>query len=179
MKNRSLLLNSFLSTLIFCICSFGQLKAQEPTPNFWDQVRFGGGIGLSFGSGYFSGTLAPSAIYEFNPQFAAGLGLNFTYRSEKDFYNSTIFGGSVITLYNVIPQIQLSAELEQLKEHRSYDPDIIFVRAPEVDFWYTALFLGAGYRTQYVTVGVRYDVLYKENESIYGTAWLPFVRVYF
>ena len=179
MNKHSQLFKSLMIIMVFCCTILPELKAQEPAPSFWDNVRFGGGLGLSFGSGYFSGTIAPSAIYEFNEQFAAGLGLNFTYRSEKDFFNSTIVGGSVLTLYNVIPEIQLSAELEQLKEHRNYDPDIIFVRAPDVDFWYTALFVGAGYRTQNVTVGVRYDVLYKENESIYGTAWLPFVRVYF
>jgi hypothetical protein len=154
-------------------------QAQEAKSDFWNRVRFGGGIGLSFGDGYFSGTVAPSAIYEFNERFAAGLGLNGTYRSEKDFYRSTILGGSVLALFNVIPEIQLSAELEELHEQRNYDKDIAFVRPPETSFWYTALFIGAGYRTRFVTVGIRYDILYQEGESIYGTAWMPFVRVYF
>ncbi len=173
-KIKFLLLNFLL------LCMYFNTTHGQETPNeFWSKVRFGGGVGLSFGSDYFSGTLAPSAIYEFDEKFAAGLGLNATYRSEKDFYRSTILGGSVLALYNIIQAIQLSAELEQLNENRRYDQRLIFVREPETNFWYTALFLGAGYRLQHVTVGLRYDVLYKEGESIYGTAWLPFVRVYF
>jgi len=83
--------------LITCL-SFLNIKAQENSNNFWKQVRFGGGIGLSFGDGFFSGTLSPSAIYEFNDQLALGLGLNGTYNSRKNQYKSTIFGGSIIGL---------------------------------------------------------------------------------
>jgi long-subunit fatty acid transport protein len=155
-------------------------NAQEDDKfQFWDHVRFGGGIGLSFGNNFFSGTLAPSAIYEFNQQFALGVGLNGTYNSLKDEYTSTILGGSVLGLYNVIPQIQLSAEFERLHANRKYDSRIIWLIPPKTEFWYSGLFLGAGYRTQNVTMGVRYDVLYKENQSFYASAWAPFVRVYF
>jgi len=162
-----------------CLFSFAEIQAQEEASNFWQNVRFGGGIGLSFGSGFFSGTLAPSAIYEFNEQFAMGVGLNGTYNSLKNEYTSTILGGSVLSLFNVIPEIQLSAEFERLYANRSYDKSIIFVQAPETDFWYSGLFLGAGYRTNNVTAGIRYDVLYEENKSFYASAWTPFVPVYF
>jgi len=49
-------------------------NAQEQKNEFWSHVQFGGGIGLSFGNEFFSGTVAPSVIYEFNEQFALGLG---------------------------------------------------------------------------------------------------------
>ena len=65
-------------------------KAQDKDPNFWSNVQYGGGLGISFGSNYFSGTISPSAVYRFNPRFALGLGLNFTYNTEKNFYESTI-----------------------------------------------------------------------------------------
>jgi len=152
------------------------LNAQETPSNFWKNVRFGGGIGLSFGDGFFSGTLAPSAIYEFNEQFALGLGLNGTYNSLKDRYTSTIIGGSVLSLYNVFPELQLSAEFEELNVNRSYDSQLGF---EDDNYWYPALFVGAGYRASNVTFGVRYDLLYDEHDSIYANAWMPFVRVYF
>ena len=69
--------------------------SQDQNSSFWSQVRIGGGIGLSFGSGFFSGTLAPSAIYDFNEKFSLGLGLNGTYSTQKNFYKSSIIGGSV------------------------------------------------------------------------------------
>lgn len=93
------------------------LSQNQDSPDFWNHVRFGGGVGISFGDGFFSGTLAPSAIYEFNDQFALGLGLNGTYNKQKNFYQSTVFGGSILGFFNPIEEIQLSAEFEELNVH--------------------------------------------------------------
>lgn len=153
--------------------SWSQNQRQD---EFWDHVRFGGGIGLSFGNGFFSGTLAPSAIYQVNRQFALGVGLTGTYNSQKDRYNSTILGGSVLALYNVIPEIQFSAEFEELNVTRRYEYDGLNYRE---NYWYPALFMGVGFHSRNVTVGIRYDVLYKNTKSIYANAFVPFVRVYF
>lgn len=131
---------------------------------------------MSFGNGFFSGTLAPSAIYQFNPQFAAGVALTGTYNSQKNRYNSTILGGSVLALYNVIPEIQFSAEFEELNVTRNYKYDGLNYRE---NYWYPALFVGVGFHSRHVTVGIRYDVLYKNQKSIYADAFVPFVRVYF
>ena len=144
--------------------------------DFWNHVRFGGGIGLSFGDGFFSGTLAPSAIYQFNEQVALGLGLTGTYNSQKDFYKSSIFGASVVGLLNPIREIQLSAEFEELNVSRKWDSRTGFA---DENYWYPALFLGVGYNSGPVTFGIRFDVLYDRNKSIYSESWVPFVRVYF
>lgn len=170
-------------TLIVCFLSISfsfsavaQLASSQTSPDFWSHVRFGGGIGLSFGDGFFSGTLAPSAIYEFNPQFALGVGINGTYNTQKDIYKSTVIGGSLIGLFNPIPEIQLSAEFEELNVSRKWDDRL---RYANENYWYPALFLGAGFRTHNVSIGVRYDVLYDKKKSIYADAWAPFIRVYF
>lgn len=167
-----------LFIVIFCFLtsSFWSLKAQDDSFKFWDHVRFGGGLGLSFGDGFFSGTIAPSAIYEFNDQFALGVGLNGTYNSLKNTYKSTIVGGSILSLFNVIPELQFSAEFEELNVSRKYDTAFAI---EDENYWYPALFLGAGYRNQNFTMGIRYDVLYDSNRSIYANAWMPFVRIYF
>ncbi|MDX1462554.1 MAG: hypothetical protein R3359_05815 [Marinirhabdus sp.] len=58
---------SFLFTPFLFLIFFQQnCTAQETEPTFWDRVQFGGGLGIGFGNGFFSGTLAPSAIYNFN-----------------------------------------------------------------------------------------------------------------
>ena len=153
--------------------SFSQANKNE----FWQHLRFGGGIGLSFGDGFFSGTLAPSAIYQVNDQFAAGLALHGTYASLKNDTNATILGGSVLALYNVIPEIQLSAEFEELHVTRKYK----YWGSPDEtrNYWYPALFLGVGFHSNNFTIGIRYDVLFDADESIYASAFAPFVRVYF
>lgn len=171
---RNMLLRNLI---ILCIaCWYATGTAQENLPGFWEHVHFGGGVGLSFGDGFFSGTLAPGAVYEFNEQFALGIGASFSYNRQKNLYETTIAGGSILTLYNIIPELQASAEFEQLNVSRKYDAAL---QLNNDNYWYPALFLGAGYRAGNVTMGVRYDILYNENKSIYATAWMPFARVYF
>lgn len=170
------------TTLIFFIITsvsinaVAQMNSAAESSDFWNHVRFGGGIGLSIGDGFFSGTLAPSAIYEFNPQFALGVGLNGTYNTQKNAYKSTVLGGSLIGLYNPIPEIQLSAEFEELNVNRKWDDRLAIA---DENYWYPALFVGAGYRMSNVAIGIRYNVLYTKKKSIYADAWAPFVRVYF
>jgi hypothetical protein len=163
--------------LAFFSFNFSTLKAQESQDSFWNNVRFGGGLGLSFGNGFFSGTIAPSAIYEFDNQFAAGVGLNATYAKRQNWFKSTILGASVISLYSPIEALQLSAEFEELNVNRDFDEN--FVANADDNYWYPALFLGAGYRTGNVTIGIRYDVLYDEDKSIFADPWMPFFRFYF
>lgn len=149
--------------------------AQDDTKKgrFLDKVSFGGGLGLNVVNGNFSATVAPSAIYNFNEYISAGPSLIYSYQS-NDFFKSSLYGGSIIGLFNPIQQIQLSTELEQLRVNR-----LIKSTDFEDDFWNTAFFVGAGYRARNVTIGVRYNLLYKDGESIYANAWAPFVRVYF
>jgi len=149
-------------------------QAQEE--NFWNKVSFGGGLGVGFGSNYTNIVVAPSAIYNFNEYFAAGLGLQGSYVRDKNFYESYMYGPSLIVLGNPIPEIQLSAELEQLRVNVDYDDELKF---QDDNFWNTALFLGIGYRTNNITLGVRYNVLHDSDKNVYSDALMPFVRVYF
>ena len=162
--------------LIMVFCNIELIVAQDQTGDFWNHVRYGGGIGVSFGDGFFSGTLAPSAIYEFNNHVALGLGLNATFNNQKQVYKSTILGGSLIGLYNVLDALQISAEFEELNVNRKYDVNL---NIQDDNYWSPALFLGAGYRSGNVTFGIRYDVLYDRDKSIYIDPWAPFVRFYF
>jgi hypothetical protein len=167
---------SIFLVLVVIFTTFQSINAQGEKSDFWQHVRYGGGIGLNFGDGFFSGTLAPSAIYEFNNQVALGVGLNGTYNSQKNFYKSTIFGGSLIGLFSPINEIQLSAEFEELNVSRKWEDDLGIA---DENYWVPALFIGAGYRNGNVTFGIRYDVLYDREKSIYADPWAPFVRFYF
>ncbi|WP_240491668.1 alpha-ketoglutarate decarboxylase [Flavivirga aquatica] len=144
--------------------------------DFWNHVRYGGGLGLNFGNHFFSATLAPNAVYEFDKNFALGLGLSATFNNQKKVYKSTILGASLIGLYNVINELQISAEFEELNINRRYDVNI---NIPDDNYWLPALFIGAGYRSGNIIFGIRYDLLYDEDKSIYSDPWAPFVRFYF
>lgn len=164
-----------LYIVLFCVSTVSSSQNLENTNTFWDHVRFGGGIGLSFGDGFFSGTLAPSAIYQFNEEFGLGLGLNGTYNSLKNNYNSTILGVSVISLFNPIPELQVSGEFEQLNVNQKFENS----NFEDENYWLPALYVGLGYRTNNVTFGMRYDLLFDKNKSVFANAWTPFVRVFF
>lgn len=169
-----------LAISIFMLSTVGvtaQNSGSAAKSEFWSRVQFGGSAGLSFGSNYTNIALAPGAIYNFNKYFAAGVGLQGSYIKVKDSYQSYIYGGSVVTLFHPIREIQLSAELEQVRVNTEYD--LVDGTTFDDDFWNTALFLGAGYRTNNVTIGVRYNVLHDDDKNIYADPFMPFVRFYF
>jgi hypothetical protein len=168
--------------VLIILLSVNSLLAQNEKPrlpaqsnSFWNNVRYGGSLGLSFGNGGFTGALAPSAIYDFNRYFSSGLVLSGAYTSQGSF-KATSLGGSVIGMFRPIKEIQLSTEYEQLNINRRYEFDGGTFREQE---WVPALFLGIGFNTGPVVTGVRYDVLHDENKSFYSSAFMPFVSVYF
>ena len=168
-----------LLTVFFTVLVSLPLSAQNTNDSnqFWNNVQFGGGIGLNFGDGFFSGAISPNAIYNINPYVATGVGLNFLYSSQRDVFKSTVVGGSIIGLFNPIPEVQVSTEFEQLYVNRDFDEQ--FVSNLDDKYWYPALFLGLGYRSGNVTFGIRYDILYDADTSIQNEAWMPFIRFWF
>lgn len=178
-KQASVVTKSILTALFvfFSVHLSAQYQNSDFKSNndFWQKVQFGGGLGLSLGNRYTDISVSPSAIYNVNEYFAVGLGAQYTYVKVRNEYNSNLYGGSLITLFNPIPEIQLSAELEQLRVNVKGVGTNNF----SDNFWKTGLFLGAGYRSGNVTIGARYNILYKENKGAYSDAFMPFVRFYF
>lgn len=162
---------------LFLLLNISLTFAQPSNRNsdFWNQVRYGGSLGLGFTNNGFNGSISPSAIYQFNNQLAAGTSLSFNYSKFND-NKFLAYGGSLLSLYNPIPQLQLSAEFEQLRINRT-----LFKQSGKIldNYWLPAFFFGLGYSTQNFTIGLRYDLLFNDRKSIYGNALMPFVRVYF
>lgn len=166
----------WICILIFYASHFNLFAQQNEVPKraFWEDVRFGGSLGANFSNGYFSGYLAPKAIYDFNQYTSAGVGLAGSYRNSSRYSTSTV-GGSIIGLLRPLQALQISAEFEEHYVSRDFKLDGANLSD---SYWYPALFMGLGYTTGPVTVGVRYDVLH-DNRSIYANAFMPFVSFYF
>ena len=159
--------------ILFFQCSFITINAQNSPPknDFWQNVRFGGGVGIGFNNAGYNASIAPSAIYQVSNSFATGINTNFIFSKVGD-NKISAYGGGVIALYNPIDIIQLSTEFEQLRVNQTFGDF-------KDRFWAPALFLGAGYTNRYSTIGIRYNLLQNNSNSIYLNAWVPFVRFYF
>lgn len=186
MKLNAKLLKTFFYVLIFLnsVAVFSQQDSiPKPENIFWQKVQFGGGVGLAIGNGFTNISLSPTGYYNFDKTFTLGVGLTGSYVAQEQNpsnfnslgYKSTIFGGSIIGLIHPIDEIQLSAELEQLKVNRNFDDNYLY----DDSFWNTAIFLGAGYRSENVTLGVKFNILHKADNHVYPQSWAPFVRVMF
>lgn len=166
-------------TLLFYENVIAQYQQMPPARSpFWEKVQFGGGLGISFGSGYTDISVAPSAIYNVNQYLATGIGLQGSYVSSKGYYDSGIYGASYLIYINPIPEIQLSINLNESYVNNHYETYNGYSGYTD-NFWNTALFLGAGYRNGNVTIGLAYNVLFNENDNVYSDALVPFVRAYF
>ncbi len=173
---------SILKTTLFCsfllILSNKIMAQTQPgtaQSDFWKKVQFGGGFQLGIGSGFTNIGVSPSMLYNVNEFVAVGTGLQISYVSANNNYSSLIYGINLTTLFNPIDTIQLSVDLEQLRVSTTFNNTSLSKQS----FWNTGLWLGAGYRTNNITIGGRYNVLFDINKSVYNNAFLPFVRVYF
>lgn len=181
MKKNSVINLTFLVIIAFLFGFKFEIYAQESQEintksDFLNRLQFGGGLGLGVGNGYADIMVAPSAIYNFNNYVSAGLGVQYNYVKQRDLYKANMYGGRVIALFNPLEELQISTELEQLRVNRTFNDSF---GNNSQDFWNTALFLGAGYRNENITFGVRYNILHKDRDNIYADAFMPFVRVFF
>ena len=177
MKNPLTVSFKKISLAIFlCLGVAWHMHSQQSSNSFIDNVRFGGSINIGFGDGFFTAGLAPSAIYDFNQYWSTGFGISGSYSNSN---NATAYtaGAALIGFFRPYENLRLSAEFEQL--YVNLKQDFNNGRILERDYTYPALFLGLGYTAGFVTAGIKYDVLYNENDSIYGSALVPFVSVYF
>ena len=168
--------STFLALFLIVFALNCSAQNTSTPSDFWNNVRFGGGLGFGLNNGGFNASVSPSAIYQFNEQFSSGVSLSFNYAKYDD-SKRYAYGGSIISLYNPIHFLQISAELEQLRINQTLG----FNDLSTIDdnYWSPSLFLGLGYTDRNFTVGIRYNVLYDDSKSIYLNAWMPFVRVYF
>jgi len=141
---------------------------------FWKNVHYGGGLQLSIGNSYTAIGISPSAIYEFSDKWAAGIGVSYLYVNNKLFRgNSNVFSGSTLLLYNPIKELQINTEFELMNINQKNEFD-------SSNYWNPAWYVGLGYAIgKHGAIGIRYDLLWKENKSIYNEAFTPYVRVYF
>ena len=157
--------------LLFVFLGISFISFSQQKSDFWDNVRFGGGFTLGFGSQTTVG-ISPSAIYDFNNGLAIGVGVGYLYSEINDF-TSNVYSTSIISLYQTNFNLQFSSEFDYYFANQST------FNGGSVSTNFPALYLGVAFNQGRFAVGVRYDVLYDENKSIFASPISPVVRFYF
>lgn len=139
-----------------------------------DRIHFGGGVQLSFGNAYTAVGVSPSAIYDISDSWATGVGASYLYANDKRYnMNYNVLGGSALVLFNPIEQMQLNTEFEYLHIKKNNNMD-------NEKYWLPALYVGVGYNiSKRGTLGIRYDLLWDKDKSIYNNALMPYFKFYF
>lgn len=140
--------------------------------DFWDNVQYGGGVALGFGNNQTTIGISPSAIYNFNNGFALGTGLGYLHSRINDF-TTNVYSTSIIGLYQTNFGVQFSTDLDY------YFAKQTTLNGGSFNSNFPALHLGVAYFQGSFAFGVRYDVLYDENKSVFASPISPIVRFYF
>lgn len=170
--------------LLLAILSIGfSLHAQIGTSTNFNNAEskwtFGGSAGLGGSFGGNGGTtiyLTPKVGYKITNDFEAGLAGNFSWNSSK-YYSSTILGVGPFANYYIGRSFYLSSLFQQYFINTK---DKLYNETYSADE--AALYLGAGYMQNvgngiYMQFGVMYNVLYKDQTSVFSSGLVPSVGV--
>lgn len=165
----------FISTLILVSgLSFSQFSVATPTSdtNKW---TFGGGLGVGFGSNsYFNLQVSPRVGYRLTNDLEAGLMGSVSWQT-SDYYKSTMFGFGPFANYYFARSFYVSGNLQHY--FVNYEDKFYDFKNNQQE---TALYLGGGYMQQlgnnsFMQIGLMYNVLYKENNSVFSGGLIPSV----
>jgi hypothetical protein len=161
--------NSQTTTIVESDKTVDTLNIKEPS-----RLKFGCGFGLNFLGGT-NISLSPNLTYKVSDKIAFGFGIQGSYAAIKNLQSTTTYGANVLALYTPIQKITMSLEFAQLRVSTKND-----IVDSTNNYWDSALFVGAGFNiTKKISLGAKYNLLYKENESVYTSPIIPFVNITF
>lgn len=182
MKTKTLKLILTIGLFVFSYNSFSQTnidsiqkkKVDTSMVKIDKKLKFGIGFGLNFVGGT-NISLSPNLTYHVSKKIAFGLGVQWNYIALKDIQATNTYGGNVFFQYSPIQKIMTLLEFVQLRVSTKSEID-----GSKRNYWDSALFAGAGFNvTKQITIGAKYNFLYKKDESIYSSPVIPFVNISF
>ena len=137
-------------------------------------------MGGTFGSngGGTSVYISPRVGYKLTDNFEAGLASNFTWSNSKYYSASTVGVGPFVNYY-IARNFYLSGMFQEYFFNQKNKVTNLKYSGDEA-----ALYLGGGYMQRigdraYMQIGAMYNVLYKEDNSVFGSGLIPSVGVVF
>ncbi|WP_395059736.1 hypothetical protein [Flavobacterium sp.] len=140
------------------------------------KLKFGCGFGLNFVGGT-NISISPNLTYSLSDKIAIGGGLQASYAAIKNVQNTTTFGANLLGQYKPVKKIMILLEFAELNVSTKKTTP---TEQSTNSYWDSALFVGAGFTiTSKITVGAKYNFLYKEGKSVYTSPVIPFVNITF
>lgn len=165
----------FIISLTLSSTIYAQTDQNQPLNNNW---RFGGGLGLSFGNnGYFGFNVSPSVGYMIANNLELGATAGYQY-AKDDYAKLNLFNAGPYVNFFPVENLFLRANYMYYTGKQKYNERYNYNYETNLDE--SALWLGAGYQSSgpvRFQAGVMYNVLYKENESIFYSRFQPFMGV--
>ena len=165
----------FIISLTLSSTIYAQINQNQPLNNNW---RFGGGLGLSFGNnGYFGFNVSPSVGYMIANNLELGATAGYQY-AKDDYAKLNLFNAGPYVNFFPVENLFLRANYMYYTGKQKYNERYNYNYETNLDE--SALWLGAGYQSSgpvRFQAGVMYNVLYKENESIFSSGFQPFMGV--
>jgi hypothetical protein len=155
--------------LLFATVAFAQKGelAIDNESNWQDRIYFGGGMGLSGGSGYTMISLSPIVGYMISNRLSGGIGVTYQYYKSGDFSDNR-YGGQVFLRMNVISPIFLYGSYEFINYATGFTLDGPRATASRLP-------LGVGIsqpigRRSSINMIAAYDVIHDPN--VYASPWV-------
>ncbi|MFO7880858.1 MAG: hypothetical protein ACQES0_09625 [Bacteroidota bacterium] len=172
-----------------CHLSVAQYKLDDDDdkPSLQERLRFGGGLGLSFGN-ITMVDISPRVSYMIHPRWFAGLGGNYLYYKNNYYQFSTnMYGFSAFSNFALIKDfsdiLPLGAGGGSLLIHAeanliNMDPEMDWTSQRDERFWLMQPMAGLGLK---IPAGIRSYALilfmYNFNEKVYSPTNNPVISV--
>lgn len=168
------ILSILFFTVLFCHLTLAQSVETAPFPSSKEQQkisrwRFGGGIGGGANNNSFELNISPQLGYAITENLESGISLGYMY-SKYDGNKTNLFSVGMYTDYSIISELLLRIHFESFIGKQKYNGD-------SKHFQERALWIGGGYQTRgrvSFVAGIMCNVLYKEGNSIFASAFRPF-----
>ncbi len=168
--------------VLFALTIDAQVATSTKIGGASSRWTFGGGASLGFsgGSGGTGTTIgvSPRVGYLLTDNLDAGLATGFTWGSNS-YYSSTMFNVGPYINYYFARNFYLSGLFQQYFINQKDKYNDLKYSTDE-----SALYFGGGYMQRignhaYMQIGAMYNVLYKDNDSIFSTGFMPTFGIVF
>lgn len=161
------------SILIFTFSiSFAQIGSSTQIGS--SKWTFGGSLGINgaFGNGGFGLNISPRVGYKISENLEGGVLGSLSWQNSS-YSSSTLFGIGPFANYYLGRSFYLSGQFQEFVINQKIKETNQKLGSDEA-----ALFLGGGYlqrfgNNAYMQIGGMYNVLWKENNSIFGSGFIP------